>query len=95
MPPSGTRKRATHWKSGFYHIARGAGVPIICTFLDYGERTGGVALVLEPSGDIAADMARIREAYAPITAKYPALVTPVRLLEESAPAPTANAASGS
>jgi 1-acyl-sn-glycerol-3-phosphate acyltransferase len=83
VPPSGTRKRAPHWKSGFYHIARGAGVPIICTFLDYGRRAGGVGLVLVPSGDIVKDMSAIREFYAGVRAKYPELVTPVRLLEEA------------
>src|SRR5438093_12399606 len=35
VPPSGTRSRAAHWKSGFYNIASGAVVPIVCTFLDY------------------------------------------------------------
>ena len=42
VPPSGTRSRAPHWKSGFYHIASAAGVPILCTFLDYRRRVGGV-----------------------------------------------------
>jgi len=37
IPPSGTRSRATHWKSGFYHVARGADVPVLCAFLDYGR----------------------------------------------------------
>jgi len=27
IPPEGTRRRVEHWKSGFYHIAVGAGVP--------------------------------------------------------------------
>jgi 1-acyl-sn-glycerol-3-phosphate acyltransferase len=86
IPPSGTRGRAEHWKSGFYHIARGAQVPIACAYLDYGERVGGIGLVLTPSGDIGRDMAEIRAFYAPIRAKYPAQVTPVRLREEDAAA---------
>jgi 1-acyl-sn-glycerol-3-phosphate acyltransferase len=40
IPPSGTRSRATHWKSGFYHIACGARVPIVCAFLDYRRGVG-------------------------------------------------------
>jgi 1-acyl-sn-glycerol-3-phosphate acyltransferase len=82
VPPSGTRKRATHWKSGFYHIARGAGVPITCAFLDYRRKVGGVGPAIVPGGDLRADMQTIRDFYADITGKYPALTTPVRLLEE-------------
>ena len=86
IPPSGTRNRATHWKSGFYHIACGAQVPILCAFLDYRRRVGGIGAVLQPSGDLAVDMDAIRAVYAGVTGKYPALTTPVRLLEEDQPA---------
>jgi 1-acyl-sn-glycerol-3-phosphate acyltransferase len=86
IPPSGTRDRATHWKSGFYHIACGARVPILCAFLDYRRRVGGIGAVLQPSGDLAADMDSIRACYAGVTGKFPALTTPVRLLEEDQPA---------
>lgn len=82
VPPSGTRRRATYWKSGFYHIARGAGVPIICTFLDYRRKVGGIGPVVRPSGDVRADMRTIRGFYAGIVGRYPALTTPVRLREE-------------
>jgi 1-acyl-sn-glycerol-3-phosphate acyltransferase len=82
IPPSGTRARAPYWKSGFYHVARGAGVPILCAYLDYRERVGGIGPALTPSASIAADMDRIRAFYATKQAKYPAQVTPVRLREE-------------
>jgi 1-acyl-sn-glycerol-3-phosphate acyltransferase len=82
VPPSGTRARASHWKSGFYHVARGAGVPILCAFLDYGRRTGGIGPVLSPTGDVAADMDLLREFYGGITGRYPENTTPVRLQEE-------------
>jgi len=94
IPPSGTRSRATHWKSGFYHIARGARVPLICTFLDYRRRVGGIGPVLEPSGDVAADMLIIRGFYAGVHGKYPERTTPVRLLEEDAPPSAAGSAGG-
>jgi len=84
IPPSGTRSRAPHWKSGFYQVARGAGVPIACAYLDYRRRVGGIGLVLAPSGSVRADMDRIRAFYAPMEGKYPAQATPVRLLEEDA-----------
>lgn len=85
VPPSGTRSRATHWKSGFYHIARGARVPIVCAYLDYRRKAGGIGPVMMASGDIAGDMARIRAFYADITGKFPASTTPVRLREEDQP----------
>src|SRR6185369_9700063 len=84
IPPSGTRRRAPHWKSGFYHIARGADVPIICAFLDYRRKVGGIGPTIVPSGDVAGDMRMIRDFYDEITAKYPALTSPARLLEEEA-----------
>jgi 1-acyl-sn-glycerol-3-phosphate acyltransferase len=82
IPPSATRSRAMHWKSGFYHIARGAGVPVMCTFLDYRRKVGGVGPVFHPTGDVAADMDVLRTFYAGVTGKFPALTTPVRLVEE-------------
>jgi len=89
IPPSGTRRRATHWKSGFYHIARQANVPIICAFLDYRRKVGGIGPVLTPSGNVAADMVPIRAFYADVTGKFPELTTPVRLLEEDEAQPAA------
>jgi 1-acyl-sn-glycerol-3-phosphate acyltransferase len=86
IPPSGTRSRATHWKSGFYHIACGAEVPIVCAFLDYRRKVGGIGPVLMPSRNVVADMAEIRAFYAGVTGRIPALTTPVRLLEEDEPA---------
>jgi 1-acyl-sn-glycerol-3-phosphate acyltransferase len=82
VPPSGTRSRAPHWKSGFYQIARAADVPILCTFLDYRRRVGGIGPTVVPSGDVAADMAIIRAFYAPIEGLRPEHATAVRLAEE-------------
>jgi 1-acyl-sn-glycerol-3-phosphate acyltransferase len=86
VPPSGTRSRAPHWKSGFYHIARAARVPIVCAFLDYDRRVGGIGPVFVPSGDLGADMDRLRLFYRDVRGKYPEHETPVRLSEEDAAA---------
>lgn len=72
IAPEGTRKLASHWKTGFYHIARGAGVPIALGFIDYRHKIGGVGPIFTPSGDLERDMAVIREFYADITGKYSA-----------------------
>jgi len=71
VPPEGTRGAATRWKTGFYWIAVEAKVPIVLGFLDYGRKRGGLAHVLEPSGDIAQDFGRLREFYAGIRGKHP------------------------
>ncbi len=69
VPPSGTRKKVTRWKTGFYHIANEARVPIALGFLDYGTKTSGVGPLFHPTGNIDADMPKIRAFYAPLKGK--------------------------
>jgi len=71
VPPEGTRKQVRYWKTGFYYIASGAGVPILLGFIDYGRKVGGFGPVLMPSGDIEKDMETIQAFYADITGKHP------------------------
>jgi 1-acyl-sn-glycerol-3-phosphate acyltransferase len=70
VPPSGTRKHVTHWKTGFYHIARGANVPILMGFLDYRRRVGGFGGLLRPTGNLDHDMQEIRAFYRDIPGKH-------------------------
>ncbi|WP_135212920.1 1-acyl-sn-glycerol-3-phosphate acyltransferase [Vitreimonas flagellata] len=70
IPPEGTRTLAREWKSGFYHIAHGAGVPLVISVLDYGTKTVSLAAVIEPSGDYAADLALIRAHYVGVKGKH-------------------------
>ncbi len=83
VPTEGTRDRVEHWKSGFYHIARKAGVPIVPSFLDFGRRRGGFGPAMLPSGDLTADMDYFREFYAGMQGKFPDLFGPISLREES------------
>lgn len=71
MSPEGTRGKTTHWKTGFYHIARGAGIPIALGFVDYSTRRVGVDGYFTPSEDIRKDMDIIRNFYRNIRGKYP------------------------
>jgi 1-acyl-sn-glycerol-3-phosphate acyltransferase len=73
IAPAGTRKRVLRWKSGFYHIACGAGVPIALGFLDYRRKVGGIGPLVHPTGNLVADMEIIRSFYNGITGKNPAL----------------------
>jgi 1-acyl-sn-glycerol-3-phosphate acyltransferase len=87
VPAEGTRSYVTHWKSGFYHIARGAGVPVVPGFLDYTRRRGGLGPPIWLSGDVRADMDRLRAFFAEkrATGLRPELAGEIRLLEEDAP----------
>jgi 1-acyl-sn-glycerol-3-phosphate acyltransferase len=69
--PEGTRQRAAHWRTGFYYIALGAGVPIVLGYADYARKQLGFGPILTPSGDIEADFALIRAFYAGKTARHP------------------------
>lgn len=70
IAPEGTRRRVDRWKTGFWRAAHAAGVPVQCVYFHYPERTVGVGLVLHPSGDLEADLARIREWYRPWQGKH-------------------------
>ncbi len=65
IAPEGTRKRVAKWRSGFWHIARNAGVPIVPVFFHYPERTIGIGPLFVTSDDMQADLVRLREFYAP------------------------------
>lgn len=74
LAPEGTRKFVADWKSGFWHIARGAGVPIVCIGLDYGRKT--IWLGPEFSADSEESgpgIARIRQSYAGVLGYHPEL----------------------
>lgn len=69
VAPEGTRGKVTHWKTGFYHIAHGAGIPIALAYLDFKKKTGGIGRMFYPTGDLAADMAEIQRFYSGVTGK--------------------------
>ncbi len=92
VPAKGTRARADYWKSGFYHIAKGARVPVALAYLDYGKKRCGLGAFIVPTDDVRADMDRIRRFYAGVTAKFPDLEGEPRLREEEAAAAVAQVA---
>ena len=90
VPAEGTRGKRDYWKSGFYRIAEGAKVPIVPGFLDYARRRGGFGPSFVPTGDMKADMDRLRAFYKDIQGKFPEKFTLPRLPEEDGlPAPSA------
>lgn len=85
IAPEGTRKRGTLWRSGFYHVAREAGVPLCLSYLDYERLRGGFGPCFTPTGDVRADMDRVRAFYRGVRARHPERFTPPRLREEDDP----------
>jgi len=82
IPTEGTRARVEYWKSGFYHIASQANVPIIPSYLDYGQKRGGFGSALVPTGNVKNDMEYFRQFYSDYTGKFPENFGPIRLREE-------------
>ncbi len=72
IAPEGTRGAVRQWKTGFYHIAMGAKVPMVVGMMDYAKKTGGLGPAIWPTGDFRADMAKIAEIYAKVTPRHPA-----------------------
>jgi len=71
IPPEGTRSQTRHWKTGFYWIAHGAGVPIMLGYLDFAKKEGGFDRMFWPTGDIDKDMVEIKQFYAGVTGCKP------------------------
>jgi 1-acyl-sn-glycerol-3-phosphate acyltransferase len=78
ISPEGTRKPVEYWKTGFYYIALGAGVPLALGYIDYARRRSGIGPIIVPSGDLEADMAQIRAFYAPIVGRHPSRMSETR-----------------
>jgi 1-acyl-sn-glycerol-3-phosphate acyltransferase len=71
VPPEGTRGFVKEWKSGFYYVALGAGVPIGLGYLDYAKKEAGIAKLFYPTGDYTKDIEEIKNFYRGIMAKHP------------------------
>jgi len=69
VPPEGTRSKVKYWKTGFYHIAVAANVPIVLGFLDYEKKIGGIGGVIYPTGNIDEDMIKIKAFYQNVKGK--------------------------
>jgi len=89
IPAEGTRSKTEYWKSGFYRIAEQAQVPIMLAFVDRTTRTGGFGPAIMPSGDMVADMDKIRAFYAGKEGLKRGRFGPIRLKEEVAQPPAA------
>jgi len=71
ITPEGTRKYNAQWKKGFYFIALKTNVPILIAYIDYKEKKGGVAQIINPTGNYKEDLEKIQSFYKTVNAKYP------------------------
>jgi 1-acyl-sn-glycerol-3-phosphate acyltransferase len=80
IAPEGTRSLRPGWKSGFYRIARAAGVPVLVCTIDYGQCRIGILASVTLSGDESADMAKIADCLRDCRGLRPELASPIRMV---------------
>jgi len=66
IPPEGTRRKVSNWKTGFYHIANMANVPILLGYVDAKNKEAGFVDFFYPTGNSEKDMDEIQKFYAPL-----------------------------
>ena len=71
VAPEGTRKRVEEWKTGFYHVARGAGVPIVPVAFDYAKKAIIIGDPFTPTRDVTGDIEKLRGFFSNVTTKRP------------------------
>ncbi|MFK5634958.1 1-acyl-sn-glycerol-3-phosphate acyltransferase [Ornithinimicrobium sp. LYQ103] len=86
LAAEGTRSKGSHWKSGFYRLARQTGLPLSLGFIDGPSRTLGFGPTVRLTGDVRSDMDVVRTFYADKRGVHPELRTEPRLREEEGPA---------
>ncbi len=82
ITPEGTRGKAPYWRTGFYHMALKAGVPIALGYADFRRKEVGIGAYLWPTGDLRRDFEAIRAFYQDKTGLRPEKQGPIRIREE-------------
>lgn len=73
ISPEGTRKRVEKWKTGFYHIAKGANIPIVMYAFDFGNKQAKISAPFYPTDDMEADFKHFLNFYKDIKGAKPLL----------------------
>jgi 1-acyl-sn-glycerol-3-phosphate acyltransferase len=69
LAPEGTRKKVSEWRTGFWYIAHGAGVPIVPVAFDWARRRIVIRPLFESTGDVGADVETLRGFYEGLTGR--------------------------
>ena len=70
LAPEGTRKRVSAWRTGFYHIAEAADIPIVPVWFDWSCREIGIGRPMRTTGQVDSDLAALQSLYRPEMARY-------------------------
>jgi 1-acyl-sn-glycerol-3-phosphate acyltransferase len=71
LAPEGTRRRVNQWRTGFYHIAESAAVPVVPVWLDWSRREIGIARPVRTAGNMAGEVTALQAYYRPEMARHP------------------------
>nr|HAD51966.1 glycerol acyltransferase [Algoriphagus sp.] len=71
VTPEGTRSAVKKWKTGFYHIALGADVPIVVGYLDYKKKEAGIGPWIQPNGEMDNQIEELMAFGRTVTPKHP------------------------
>jgi len=71
LAPEGTRKRVERWRTGFYHIAHAARVPIVPVALDWELRAIRILAPFVTTGDVEGDIAKLRQLFEGLKGRRP------------------------
>ena len=71
LAPEGTRKKVTKWKTGFYYIAKNAGVPIIMFTLDFKNKKNHISEPFYTTDNIEADFKYMKSFFEGVLGKKP------------------------
>jgi len=71
LAPEGTGRHVARWRTGFYHIAHGAGVPIVPVALNFGERAIQIGKLFTTTGDIDRDVATLQSGFSGVRGRRP------------------------
>ena len=71
LAPEGTRKKVEHLRTGFYHIAKKAGVPILMVAFDFGKKEIKIGELFYPTASQENDFRKIEDFYKGVKGKVP------------------------
>ena len=83
LAPEGTRSKVDRLKTGFYHIARKANIPIYPVAFDFGTKVVIIKEPFIPSDNIENDFRRLISFYAGTKGQYPELGIDMSILEKT------------
>ncbi|MCU0950429.1 MAG: 1-acyl-sn-glycerol-3-phosphate acyltransferase [Burkholderiaceae bacterium] len=84
LSPEGTRQRQSHLRSGFYHLALRAQVPVGLAYIDFARKRVGVTQFVTMTGDEAQDLATLQQYYGDKQGRYPEQASAIRFRDPAA-----------